>query len=184
MHSNHLTQILTKAFWNDPMFTELFKGAKKEQHMTKLFQFLIKRNQLMGGELITDGVNYVALLDLNHKMPLMNKVVLLAEMLKLSFFLPFKSLRLLSAYQNITQEHVPQENHYYLTLLGVLPSSQGKGWGGKILNIIHEKIPSSVPIALDTENEKNVAYYEKFGYQLNHVASYGELKIYCMSRRS
>lgn len=182
MNSANMTKLLTQAFWNDPMFASLFSGTKKEQHMNALFGFLIKRNILIGGELLTDGETYAALLDKRARVPFSNKLSLFFEMVKLSFQLPLKSLRQLTVYQDIALANAPKGDHYYLTILGVAPSAQGKGVGGKVLGAIHEKLPKGMSIALDTENEKNVAYYERFGYTLNHVGRAGDLQIYCMSR--
>ena len=70
-------------------------------------------------------------------------------------------------------------------MIAVDPSSQRKGIGKKVLRELHEiaeSSQSSYPIALDTENHQNVAYYESFGYELKDTKILDGLRIYCMTR--
>jgi GNAT superfamily N-acetyltransferase len=182
MDHSKLVQILADAFWDDPMFSELFYGRNKRKQISGLFEYLIKRNALIGGDLYTDGKTYAALLDKRLPVPFHKQLLLLFEMITLSFKLPIKSLNQLTAYQKITFDHAPKGAHYYLTIIGVAPSAQGTGIGSKVLTTIHDNLPPGLTIALDTENEKNVPYYEKFGYTTNHIDTVSECTIFCMSR--
>ncbi len=59
--------------------------------------------------------------------------------------------------------------HIFLFIMAVSREFQGKGFGGKFLRAIIEKSETEKkPIYLETQNEKNVSLYEKFGF---HVAN-------------
>lgn len=55
----------------------------------------------------------------------------------------------------------------YLQIIGVAPSFQGQGFGGKLLHALIEKSEQTgVPIYLETETEANVSLYEYFGFSV------------------
>ena len=63
--------------------------------------------------------------------------------------------------------------HWYLTMIGVDPIHQGNGNGSKLLEIrLNEFDKNNLPCYLHTENEKNVKFYEQFGFEL-----IGKIKI-------
>jgi ribosomal protein S18 acetylase RimI-like enzyme len=69
----------------------------------------------------------------------------------------------------ILERHHPPKPHYYLRLLGVHPSFQGKGYARALLDALHtrsEADPRSTGVYLETANPQNVAFYTYFGYHL------------------
>ena len=182
--------LLIDAFENDPMFVNLFKGLSKHHQMKAFFKFIYLRNHLMKGIYLTDSeehLSYVAFIETpknNHKYTLISKARLSVEMLKLAFYIPLKSLNLLSQYDRITSEQRPFENHYYLTMIGVSVEKKGQGIGKKVINKIHQIVISDVNtkmICLDTENKNNVTYYERLGYKLTNEVLTDHFSIYCMT---
>lgn len=182
-------QLLMNAFQKDPMFVKLFKGSKKHRQMKAFFKFIYTKNQLLHGIYLTDSKDhpsFVAFIETpknNRKYPLIVKIHLNLEMLKLAFYIPLKSLNFLSQYDAITLKQRPSENHYYLTMIGVSPEKQGQGIGKQVINNIHKIViddPDVSSICLDTENIKNVSYYEYLGYKLNHEEKISNFTIYCM----
>ncbi|WP_026477499.1 GNAT family N-acetyltransferase [Alkaliphilus transvaalensis] len=183
--------LLSRAFEKDPMFNYLFSNKNGKEQSKNLIRFIIKRNHLLDGLILTDDTKeptYVAIVDRPKNLKNVSiraKLRLNIEMLLLVFRLPFHGLRFLTKYEKLTSTSGPHQPHYYLTMIGVAPSSQGKGIGKKVLREIHEIAESSqpsYPIALDTENQHNVSYYESFGYQLKDTNIIDGIKIYCMTR--
>jgi len=190
IHNAHVF-LLSRAFRNDPLFLHLFTDQKYEAQSKALIRFIIKENHLSDGLILTDDdaePSYVAILDLPRnlkKASIGAKLRLNIEQLLLLFHIPFSVLRFLSKYEKQITESAPKEPHYYLTMLGVDPASQGKGIGKKVLQEIHKIADSSnapYPVALDTENQDNVTYYQKFGYQLIDTNVIDGLTVYCMTR--
>lgn len=70
------------------------------------------------------------------------------------------------AAQTILDRH-PHEPHYYLQVLGVDPSAQGRGWGAQLLKAgltVVDK--ATMPAYLETMNETNIPFYERHGFRL------------------
>lgn len=190
INENHIS-LLARAFENDPFFARLFSKSKAKDHAKILIRLLVLRNRTLDGLILTDHEekpSYVAFLDVPkniRNVSLMTVLRLSIESSVLAFQLPMNVLRFLSTYQKITSSSAPNEPHYYLTMIGVDPSFQGMGLGTKVLNEIHTLVDTShppYPIALDTENHLNVAYYEGFGYRLSDTKVINGLKMYCMTR--
>jgi GNAT superfamily N-acetyltransferase len=57
--------------------------------------------------------------------------------------------------------------HMYLQLLGVDPVHQGKGYSGRLLRTMFDRIDrEGLPCFLETQAEKNVAIYGHFGFRV------------------
>lgn len=73
----------------------------------------------------------------------------------------------LESFESAEDHMLPNEPHYYLGMLGVLPSVQGTGMAKLLLDAVHEISrldPLSTGVALTTELPQNVELYEYFGY--------------------
>lgn len=65
------------------------------------------------------------------------------------------------------KENMKGKDYIYLFVLGVAQRYQGLGFGGKLLSaLIAESKQSGKTLYLETETEKNVKLYEKFGFKL------------------
>jgi ribosomal protein S18 acetylase RimI-like enzyme len=68
--------------------------------------------------------------------------------------------------QSIHKELV-KENHWYLQNIGVDPPSQGKGFAGELLISMLSRIDKDkLPCYLETNNEKNISFYKKYGFEV------------------
>lgn len=55
--------------------------------------------------------------------------------------------------------------YVYLMIIGVATEFQGQGFGGKLLRaVIEETEQAGIPLYLETETERNVDMYERFGF--------------------
>jgi ribosomal protein S18 acetylase RimI-like enzyme len=60
-----------------------------------------------------------------------------------------------------------KNEHWFLFILGVDPAHQMKGFGTQLLEpMLKRALSEKVPVMLDTNKEKNVAYYERFGFKV------------------
>lgn len=88
-------------------------------------------------------------------------------------------------YTSRTTRHFIDEPLFYVSMIGVRPESQGQGYARQLLEAVHrrsEMHPSSTGVGLDTENEANVAVYERLGYRVIAQESLGSLTIWCLFR--
>lgn len=65
------------------------------------------------------------------------------------------------------QAEIVSDEHWYLDELGVDPPFQGKGYGSSLMRYMLKRIDEQgLPVYLETSLEKNVKYYEKFGFKI------------------
>ena len=61
----------------------------------------------------------------------------------------------------------PKYQHWHFGPLGVLPAFQKQGVGSKIMQRVCEEIDALKAIAyLETDRERNVRFYSKFGFEV------------------
>jgi ribosomal protein S18 acetylase RimI-like enzyme len=72
-----------------------------------------------------------------------------------------KSLRMMSVWA----KHDPQERHWHLGPIGVHPELQGRGVGKLLLGSFLKTVDvQRLPAYLETDVDRNVVLYEKFGF--------------------
>ena len=63
--------------------------------------------------------------------------------------------------------HEPLSQHWHLGPIGVLPSHQGLGIGSMLMERFCREVDACMAKAyLETEGDKNVRFYEKFGFKI------------------
>lgn len=88
-------------------------------------------------------------------------------------------------YFKLKSDRQPLQPHFYINALGVHPRSQRMGIGSALLEHIHllsDRHPESNCVALDTETEQNVAYYQRLGYKVSSLSNLDRVKIWFMFR--
>jgi len=73
-------------------------------------------------------------------------------------------------YLNAIAKSHPEESHWYLYLLVTDPSIQRRGVGTLLMEHgLAETDAEGVGSYLETQNEENLAYYRRFGYELRET---------------
>lgn len=63
--------------------------------------------------------------------------------------------------------HDPVEQHWHLGPIGVLPTHQGLGVGSILMDIFCKEVDACIATAyLETDYDKNVKFYKKFGFKI------------------
>jgi ribosomal protein S18 acetylase RimI-like enzyme len=74
-------------------------------------------------------------------------------------------LRAYGSYIDNLHRKLVQYPHWYLQIIGVNPAYQGQGFSGRLLRPVLERIDRErLPCFLETNTEKNVAIYRRFGF--------------------
>ncbi|RWM96327.1 MAG: N-acetyltransferase [Mesorhizobium sp.] len=88
--------------------------------------------------------------------------------------------------QTISEKYEPSVPHFYLGVLGVHPSIQGKGAGLALIEAycdLSERDPVSAGTFLETAERKNLGFYQRCGFRL---LGQGELEfkkpLWCLYR--
>lgn len=81
--------------------------------------------------------------------------------------------------------HDPIEQHWHLGPIGVLPSHQGSGIGTMLMERFCREVDACFAKAyLETEGDKNVRFYEKFGFEVVRESEIFDVKNRYMLRAS
>ncbi len=72
-----------------------------------------------------------------------------------------------SYWHNEWARHDPLDQHWHLGPVGVLPSHQGKGIGTKLIIRFCQEVDACLsPAYLETDTDKNVRLYKRFGFEV------------------
>lgn len=179
----NIAQLLALAFDNGSGFSQMIcqaKGKELRRRLHRLFRvgiaMQVAANQPILGVIKDAQVIGVAVFQEPGRYVPVGKQMrcLLQVIFGISPFVAWRIWRNLS----ILQRYHPLEPHYSLSLLGVHPDFQGRGYARTLLEALHELSeahPLSTGVYLETGNPRNVPWYEHFGY---HTTS--QLKINCM----
>jgi len=96
-----------------------------------------------------------------------------------------KSIAVFS-YEDSTHKRLAPFDHWYLQNIAVKPEEQRKGYGGLLMGAMLKKIDSEgLPIYLETNNEKNLSFYQRYGFEIIEHAIIPEtdVPLWCMLRK-
>jgi len=91
----------------------------------------------------------------------------------------------MAAYDAICEAHQPRDGHYYLGVIGVHPSLQGKGAGKALLDAFCEgsRVDGrSHGVYLDTTNPSSLDFYYANGFELRGEGRLGSMPLWCVWR--
>ena len=64
-------------------------------------------------------------------------------------------------------ENMKEKSYIYLLVIGVAAKFQGRGFGGKIMQVLIEKCEKlGIHLYLETEVERNVEIYKRYGFKV------------------
>lgn len=165
------SRLLGKAFQDDPLMVYIVpSAAKRRRSLPSFFRVVLRYCLRYGTVYTTETLDGVACClppgQTNPSIPRLLRVILGgAPWLPGPLELP----RTLHAtrYTDETHASAVRELHWYLWVLGVGPENQGRGTGGRLLEtVIQQARAQGVPCYLETENPRNVPFYQKHGFRL------------------
>ena len=185
-------EMLAQAFRNDPMYIYICPDeAERIRGARLLFDALIRVTPVYGEVWTTSEVSGVACwLAPGHT------EIGLWQMLRTGFALPWAMLRFSAAarrramsvfgYSEKLHRRAMSKPHWYLWALGVSPASQGQGIVGRLLQpVLARADAAGLPCYLETETERNVAFYRNHGFEVLTAAPPPghELMLWTMARQ-
>jgi ribosomal protein S18 acetylase RimI-like enzyme len=98
---------------------------------------------------------------------------------------PAKQRDVFAVLQAMDSRH-PGYDHWYLPWLGVHPSLQGRGLGGRLLSETLGKVDDThLPAYLESPNPRNVSLYTRHGFETVATIEIGECPLMtCMLRQA
>ncbi len=184
------SDVLSVSFFDYPMFTFYFPDPKRRTRYLSWYFRNILNCALRYGEVYTTPENSGVIFTL----PPGHTKISMWEYIQNGFFLtPFvlgfqnyKQSMDCESFVGYTKEKLMKNRpHYYLWGLAVDPSQKAKGIGAALMQPVLAKADArKMPIYLETHDEKNVQYYQKYSFDLIHTVRIPryELPIWCMLR--
>jgi GNAT superfamily N-acetyltransferase len=165
-------EVLTKAFFNDPVTCYVQPdAARRARGLPWLHERYVAVIAAMGTAFMTTNCEGVALwippANRGH-IPLWP--LIRSGLWQVPFRIGLSRLpHLLRAQEDSEKRRRDEvtEPHWVLDVLGVHPDHQGKGVGGALVRqMIARADAEGIPCHVITHNDKNVAIYERLGFQL------------------
>jgi GNAT superfamily N-acetyltransferase len=98
-----------------------------------------------------------------------------------------KLVRSFVDYANDVRKRLVPGRHFYLQVLGVAPVFQGRGYSSRLLKpMLARADREGLPCFLETQAEKNVKFYEHFGFRVGEEGKIpgGDVMSWAMVRES
>ena len=168
-------RLMARAFYDDPFFTFVLpEGERRRSILPWMFEKILGYGQRYGKIYTTASLEGIAMWLGPQKPSLEWTGTLLTGLfllpLKLSRQELEKSLQQANSARKLHEQSITGQ-HWYLVELGVEPARQGDGVGGALLQpVLARADQESQACYLDTNNELNIPYYERFGFRLAGTA--------------
>ncbi len=165
-------QVLGKAFHYDPVWIYIIPDEnERKEKLPFVFEYIL-RYSLKYGEVYAPTENlegiavWVPHTTVEKSFWRILRSGAFKAALKMGNKLGKKTEKLLDPIDQDRREHMKDRSYIYLQAIGVLPEFQGQGFGGRLLKLLFTKADrEGISIYLETETEKNVQIYTKYGFE-------------------
>lgn len=166
-------EILTDAFQNDPVWKKVFEHESKIDQKLRAFYETPIRYCMKYGEVcaISENLEGIAAWVPGDRADMtiwrLIRSGAIRSGIKMGARLARKMKPVYKPLQEDRKENMKGKSFIYLQIIGVASEFQGQGFGGKLLRVLIEKsVQVGIPLYLETETEKNVNMYVRFGFKL------------------
>ena len=183
--------VLGQAFMHDPMIVYIIPEERKRMYivpwyMTRLLAYSYRYGYAYATSSKDGVIFFLPPGETELSYPRMFWAGMLGAPVKLGVTACIRLLRVAAATDKLHAQYAPP-SHYYLFGLGVNPSSQGKGLGSYLLDLLLQRCDvEHVPCYLETHSEHNISLYKRHGFDVVVDAEIvsGKLRIWGMRRES
>ena len=186
-----IIEIITDGFENYPLMKYFF-GESHKQSLRYLSQLICDEEpeddklQLLGAFVEGDlqGIAYISLpQNKNNNQDAENTLTPSEE--RFVKLIGEQAFTRVEKYFNLKKANTISSPHFYINTFAVNPQNQGKGIGTAMLSHIHqmsEQHSDSQGVALDTQTQQNVDYYQRFGYSISNTVELENVNNWFMFR--
>lgn len=191
-HIKRAAETLSSAFEDYSFFTFLLpEKVKRKEKLLGLFEGL-ERYGLRYGYVQASSLNFEGVaIWLNSEIMKMSLISYIRcgffkVIRKLGLKATMRYLKILDFMTELHKKHMP-EPHWHFAYLGVSPENQRKGYGAFLIEeMLKYSKSDNWPYYLETAEEKNIDFYERFGFKLVESVKLPESDVdhFCMVKRS
>ncbi len=167
MDKSHVIQILAKSFSDNKSVNYVVKqDQRREERIKVLMEYSFDVCHAFGEVWMSDDDQACALILFPDKKRTSIRTILWDVKLALSGIGIDRVITVLKRETMIKSNH-PKEPFAYLWFIGVNPEEQNKGIGSSFIQeVIQECERKNRPIYLETSTQKNIPFYQKFGFEI------------------
>jgi ribosomal protein S18 acetylase RimI-like enzyme len=186
-HLSELTNVLSRAFYNDPYYVHIMPNDKKRISQIQWWmRILLKYTQKNGTIYVTADYAGIAMW-LGPNNPTLDNIQLaLAGLILYPFKIGIRSfINMLDVSTQWEKEHGKQnKKHYYLMVIGVDPDVQRKGIGSQLMEDILTKADNEkLDCYLETVTSENLLFYQKHNFEIVKNEKFGHGYQYWIMKR-
>ena len=182
--------VVADAFFDYPMMQHYFPNAKKRKRALPWYMKKTLGCAMRYGEaVITENCSGVMFTLPPENVRLTDAQYIKCGFLFVPFVMGFRNYRKSNVCERFVADTHEQlmngQKHYYLWGLVANPTAQRSGVGKALLKTLTTKADlENLPVYLETHDQRNVSYYNKFGFDLvSEVTIPGhDLDLWCMVR--
>ena len=166
------SQIVSKAFFEDPLMLYLFPKPKERKRKLRLMMELLIRIGMKYGVVHATSLELegIAIWFPSNKAKITPLMGLLNGGFSYFFKLGSKAVRKQNRiYNYIYSKHkkLLPSYHWYLSIIAINPVYQGMGFSRILLNSMFNQIDKqNISYFLDTNNKENISIYKRFGFRI------------------
>lgn len=178
----------SRAFWPDPLFGFFARDPGQEHRILPIFLGALVRDALRFGEVwgaiedtrVIGSASWLPPGAIPRSRSRETRIYLACARALVTGRNRRTGIALLDA---VEKRH-PHEPHWYLALLGVDPTRQGRGLGRALLEPVLTRCDERVECAyLETQKPENLPFYERFGFRvIDRVTVPGSPPVWLMWR--
>ena len=165
--------VMAGAFRFDPLFRAFFEDAADSEKQLRLLSELMLRYYLRYGEVAAPSAELEGVMAWGagsisqmrfHRLILSGAA---APLFRMGGAAMARMDELFGPAEEFRRKHTGRRPHNYLAMIGVSQEHQGRGFGGRLLRYLTERSDSAgIPLYLETETERNVEIYSRFGFKV------------------
>ncbi|HUF08394.1 MAG TPA: GNAT family N-acetyltransferase [Rhodothermales bacterium] len=169
---------LAQAFETDPMFQWMFTDAATRARFARQFARVPLRYGLRYGRATESNDAQAVSIWIPPERPLSMMGLIRCGMLAMPFHIglgPYSRFLGANAVMARFHNEHASEPHWYLFVIGVCPELQGRGLGTALITEgLQRADQDGCACYLETSSERNVPYYERFGFRVVGEAPLGK----------
>ena len=180
-HKENVIEVIVAAFDGYPLMN-LFFGDTYKRSTKALWQYIFDispiQNSLLLGATVRDELQGVIFASPTKTEKTQDESAIAHLEARLVEEIGKEAAEFFDLYFKLKSDRQPSQPHFYINALGVHPPSQRMGIGSALLEhiqMLSDQHLESNGVALDTETEQNVAYYQRLGYQVSSTAELNKL---------
>lgn len=166
------SKVLSQAFHNDPLMLYIFPDSTERENKLPSMMELLLRIGIKYGIVHTTSpkLEGIAVWFPSNKAKVTTWMGLLNGGISYFFKHGSKAVKKQNRFYNYiysVHKHLIPSHHWYLSIIGINPQCQGKGLSRVLFDSMLNKIDDqNIPCFLDTNNEKNLPIYARFGFKI------------------